>query len=174
MRSSTISLAVVLARLAAAQDNSSVPVPTINMFIDDGLDGDESYAASIVCAGASETIYALQCTDEGSVGVGSATCGPDAEVRSIAPIHYPPTFLPPNAENSTDFHPDSRPINLRRGQSDLNRNSGLQRDGVRSGELRAAGHHSSNLHGDRQRDGGRHVDGSNHDYPDGWHQISPL
>lgn len=83
MRSSIISLAVVLARLAAAQDNSSVP--TINMFIDDGLDGDESYAASIVCAGASETIYAVHCTDEGSVGVGSATCGPDAEVRPTAP-----------------------------------------------------------------------------------------
>lgn len=81
MRSSIVSLAVVLARLAAAQDNSSIP--TINMFIDDGLDGDESYAASIVCAGASETIYAVQCTDEGTVDVGSATCGPDAQVRPL-------------------------------------------------------------------------------------------
>lgn len=91
MRSFTISLAVVLARLVAAQDNSSVP--TINMFIDDGLDGDESYAASIVCAGPSETIYAMQCTDEGSMGVGSATCGPDAEVRPPA-LSSLPTFLP--------------------------------------------------------------------------------
>lgn len=91
MRSYTISLAVVLARLVAAQGNSSVP--TINMFIDDGLDGDESYAASIVCAGPSETIYAMQCTDEGSMGVGSATCGPDAEVRPPAPSSLP-TYLP--------------------------------------------------------------------------------
>lgn len=97
MRSSIASLAVVLARLAAAQDNSSVP--TVNMFIDDGLDGDESYAASIVCAGASETIYALQCTDEGSMGVGSATCGPNAEVRTPAPPSIP-TYLPPDADST--------------------------------------------------------------------------
>ncbi|KAI3394972.1 hypothetical protein diail_2030 [Diaporthe ilicicola] len=81
MRSSIVSLAMVLARLAAAQDNSSIP--TINMFVDDGLDGDESYAASIVCAGASETIYAIRCTDEGTVDAGSATCGPDAEVFTL-------------------------------------------------------------------------------------------
>lgn len=92
MRYSTISVAIGLTRLAAAQDNSSVP--TINMFIDDGLDGDESYAASIVCAGASETIYAIQCTDEGSMGVGSATCGPDAEVHPTAPTSLPGS-LPP-------------------------------------------------------------------------------
>lgn len=103
MRSSAISLAVVLARLAAAQDNSSVP--TINMFIDDGLDGDESYAASIVCAGASETIYAMQCTDEGSMGVGSATCGPNAEVRPPA-FSSLPTYLPiPYADSTTRSSP---------------------------------------------------------------------
>jgi hypothetical protein len=79
MRCSIAYLAMALARLAAAQYNSSVP--TINMFIDDGLDGDESYAASIVCAGASETIYAVRCTDEGTVGVGSVTYGPNAGVR---------------------------------------------------------------------------------------------
>lgn len=85
MRSSVIFLAAALARLAAAQDNSSVP--TINMFIEDMLDGNQSYAASIVCAGASETIYAMQCTDAGpgSSDVDWKTCGPYANVRLTAP-----------------------------------------------------------------------------------------
>lgn len=81
MRSYIVTLALALARLAAAQGNSSIP--TINMFIDDGLDGDESYAASIVCAGATETIYAIQCTDEGRVDVGSETCGPNGNVITL-------------------------------------------------------------------------------------------
>lgn len=90
MRSSVVSLGVVLARLGAAQES----VPTINMFIDDALDGNQSYAASIVCAGDSETIYAMRCTDAGpgTRYVDSETCGPGAQVRSTTPVSISPTL----------------------------------------------------------------------------------
>lgn len=113
MRSSVISLAAALARLVAAQDNSSVP--TINMFIDDKRfgnesygssnlfiddkgDGNQSYAASIVCAGASETMYAMRCTDAGpgSSDVDWRICGPNADVRPTAATPTRSPNFPPS------------------------------------------------------------------------------
>ena len=66
-------LAFILASSALAQNN------TVNLFINDGFDGDAGYAASVIGACVDQTTYALQCTS-GPPEVGSETCGPDAVV----------------------------------------------------------------------------------------------
>lgn len=54
--------------------------PTINLFID-AVSPKMQYAASIVEVCVERTVYAIHCT---SGPVGSATCGPNAQVR---PLH---------------------------------------------------------------------------------------
>ncbi len=63
----------LLAGSALAQNN------TVNLFINDGFDGDAGYAASVIGACVDQTTYALRCTS-GPPEVGSETCGPDAVV----------------------------------------------------------------------------------------------
>jgi hypothetical protein len=77
MRSSTITAAAVaaLASVALAQNNS------VNMWIDDALNGQGLYAASVVGACKDQTTYALRCTSARDSDIGSRTCGPAAPVR---------------------------------------------------------------------------------------------
>ncbi|CAN8097550.1 unnamed protein product [Discula destructiva] len=79
--STTLAAMALFTSFAAAQSNSSSAIPTVNMFINDDLNGDAAYAASIVSACADKTVYALQCTS--AEDVSQSTCGPDAPVRSI-------------------------------------------------------------------------------------------
>lgn len=85
MRSLQASAAVAMAAftLAAAQTTSSASAtPSVNLFINDALDGDAAYAGSIVTAYTDATVYALHCTS-GPALVGSKTCGPDADVSYL-------------------------------------------------------------------------------------------
>lgn len=66
-------IAFVLAGSALAQNN------TVNLFINDGFDGNAGYAASVVGACVDQTTYAIRCTS-GPAFVGSLACGSAAEV----------------------------------------------------------------------------------------------
>jgi len=61
-------LAFILAGSTLAQNN------TVNLFINDGFDGNAGYAASVVGACVDQTTYAIRCTS-GPADVGSLTCG---------------------------------------------------------------------------------------------------
>ncbi|KIM96187.1 hypothetical protein OIDMADRAFT_183587 [Oidiodendron maius Zn] len=85
MRSFQASAAVAMAAftLAAAQNSSSAgATPSVNLFINDDLNGDAAYAASIVTAFTDATVYAIRCTS-GPALVGSSTCGPNAVVVTV-------------------------------------------------------------------------------------------
>lgn len=65
----------------ATNDTGNNNGTTVNMFLDDAFGGNASFAASVVTACATETIYALQCVS--AFLAGPLTCGPAAEVCSI-------------------------------------------------------------------------------------------
>lgn len=69
-------LAVFAATIAVATAQSATP--SVNLFVDDSIEGDVAYAASIVSACKDQTVYAMQCTSAELAG--SATCGADAPV----------------------------------------------------------------------------------------------
>ncbi|CAN8097549.1 unnamed protein product [Discula destructiva] len=79
--STTLAAMALFTSFAAAQSNSSSAIPTVNMFINDDLNGDAAYAASIVSACADKTVYALQCTS--AEDVSQSTCGPDAPIATV-------------------------------------------------------------------------------------------
>lgn len=80
----SVTVAVAAFALAAAQTTN---VPSVNLFINDDLDGDAGYAASIVTACADQTVYEMRCTS-GPAFVEPYTCGANAPVsyRAILPF----------------------------------------------------------------------------------------
>lgn len=91
----TAAVVTAMFALAAAQSTSSTP--SVNLFINDALDGDAAYAASIVTACADQTIYAIRCTS-GPVYVEPSICGPDALVGSL---------ILPRRNGMQHFHADT-------------------------------------------------------------------
>jgi hypothetical protein len=90
MRSFTIAAtaATTLASFAnslAIRDNSTTSGDTVKVFLDDALDGQGLYAASIASVCKDHTVYAIQCTSASEDWIGSNTCGPDAEVCNSIP-----------------------------------------------------------------------------------------
>lgn len=103
----SLAAAAIFASAVSGQ-NSSSSVPTINLFIDDGLDGNAEYAASIVTAYSDQTVYALHCTS-GPASVGSTVCGPNAQVRSHQTLPGLRGPFPPN--DGTNNPPNTEQIN---------------------------------------------------------------
>jgi len=66
-------VAFIFAASTLAQNN------TVNLFINDGLDGNAGYAASIVGACVDQTTYAIQCTS-GEAYMSISLCGTAAPV----------------------------------------------------------------------------------------------
>jgi len=85
MRSSILAAvaATALAGFAVAADNSASSDNTVQLFIDDALNGKGRYAASVVNACKDQTVYAIQCTSDTGGYVGSRTCGAAAPVRNL-------------------------------------------------------------------------------------------
>ncbi|KAJ9136647.1 hypothetical protein NKR23_g9683 [Pleurostoma richardsiae] len=96
MRSFIAATAVALLAGAAIAENS-----TVNLFINDDMDGDAGYVASVVSACADETVYAIQCT---SGPVGPATCGPDAPILTLTegPAIYEASIVTKSSANGVD------------------------------------------------------------------------
>lgn len=96
MRSFTIAAtaATALASLAnslAIRDNSTTSGNTpgsVKLFLDDAIDGQGLYAASIASVCKDYTVYAIQCTSAREDWIGSNTCGPDAEVCNLNTVKH--------------------------------------------------------------------------------------
>ncbi|KAK4239961.1 hypothetical protein C8A03DRAFT_13685 [Achaetomium macrosporum] len=83
MRSFAIAAAVsTLASFAVAQNNTGSG-NTVDLFIDDDINSQGLYAASIVSACNDQTVYALQCTSARGDVVGSRTCGAAAPTLTV-------------------------------------------------------------------------------------------
>lgn len=83
-----VTAAAALASFAAAADNSTGSGNNVQLYINDGVNGRGSYAASIMSVCKDQTIYAIQCTSarRGGVHIGTSTCGTAAPVRNTHPL----------------------------------------------------------------------------------------
>ncbi|KAK3305302.1 uncharacterized protein B0T15DRAFT_193015 [Chaetomium strumarium] len=73
----TLAAAATLASLVVAQNNS------VNMFIEDGINGQGLYAASIISACKDQTVYALRCTSARDDDIKPTICGPDVSALTV-------------------------------------------------------------------------------------------
>ncbi|AEO69065.1 0d6956e4-4939-419c-9fc6-a41f88a069f6 [Thermothielavioides terrestris] len=76
------SLASLAAAVAVASGNITSSGSTARIFLDDDLNGQGSYVASIVNACSDRTVYAIQCTSAGNA-LGREICGPAAPTVTV-------------------------------------------------------------------------------------------